>query len=104
MIRTTRRIAPILTIAASASALAGPCPEPEHVAPGLKHMVVCKGEVSTEITYRILLGVFERQFKADEMLTGLESKGFQAVLEATGSEYRIYTAGDIWSGYLFNKW
>ena len=93
MNRMKRRIALILTVAASASALAIPCPEAEVVAPGLKHVVLCKGEVSTETTYRILLGVFERQSDADDMLTGLQSKGFQAVLDANGSNYRIYTAG-----------
>jgi hypothetical protein len=93
MNRTTRRIALFLTAAASSAALAVPCPEPEFVAPGLKHVVLCKGEVSTETTYRILLGVFERQSEADEMLAGLQSKGFQAVLDANGSDYRLYTAG-----------
>ena len=93
MNRTVRRIALILTVAASATALAVPCPEPEIVSPGVKHVVLCKGEVSTETTYRILLGVFEHQAEADEMLAGLQSQGFQAVLDANGSDYRIYTAG-----------
>jgi exopolysaccharide biosynthesis protein len=93
MNRAMRRNALILTLAASASALAAPCPEPEIVAPGLKHTVLCKGEVSTETTYRILLGVFERQSEADERLAGLQKNGFEAVLEANGSNYRMYTAG-----------
>ncbi len=93
MHRRTSGIGLILTVATSLSALAAPCPEPEIVAPGLKHAVLCKGKVSSETTYRIPLGVFERQSEADEMLTDLQSKGFQVVLEATGSAYRIYTAG-----------
>jgi exopolysaccharide biosynthesis protein len=93
MLRTMRRIALVLTVATSASALAAPCLEPEIVATGLKHIMLCRGEASTTITYRILLGVFKRQSDADEMLSGLRSKGIQAALDADGSEYRIYTAG-----------
>jgi exopolysaccharide biosynthesis protein len=92
MNRTMRRTALILAVAVSATALAVPCPEPQIVAPGMKHVALCRGEVSTETMYRILLGVFERQSEADEMLVGLQSKGFQAVLDANGSDYRLYTA------------
>jgi hypothetical protein len=79
-----------------AAAAAAPCPTPrtaETLAPGLKHLVLCKGEAATEASYRILLGVFDRQSEADQMLERLHTNGFSAVADADGTDYRIVIPG-----------
>jgi len=86
----------VLALAYTAAAPAAPCPATrtaETLAPGLEHLVLCKGEVTTSTTYRILLGVFDRQSEADRMLERLHDKGFSAVPIAEGTDYLIVTPG-----------
>lgn len=82
----------VLVLALSIAA-AVPCQTTEVVAAGLEHLVLEKGEVTTQTTYRIQLGVFDRQADADAALTDLRAKGFAAALEATGTSYRLYSEG-----------
>ena len=89
-------IASILALSFAAAAPAAVCPSSstsEIVAPGLKHFLVCKGEVATAPSYRVLLGHFNRQADADQMLDRLQENGFSSVLVADGTNYRIVTPG-----------
>ncbi len=89
-------IALILALSCAEPSQAAPLPpEPttEMVAPGLKHFVYEKGEAATETSYRIVIGVFERQSDADQMLGRLQASGFSALLDADGSNYRILIPG-----------
>jgi len=93
------RISPIfvfLALSYAAAAAAAPCPAPrtaETLAPGLKHLVLFKGEVATAASYRILIGVFDRQSEADQMLDRLNTNDFSAVADADGTDYRIVIPG-----------
>ena len=93
------RISPIfvfLALSYAAAAAAAPCPTPrtaETLVPGLKHLVLCKGEVASAKSYRILIGVFDRQSEADQMLDRLNTNGFSAVADADGTDYRIVIPG-----------
>jgi len=85
-----------LALSYAAAVAAAPCPTPrtaETLAPGLKHLVLCEGEVATSASYRILLGVFDRQSEADQMLDRLHTNGFSAVADADGTDYRIVIPG-----------
>jgi len=85
-----------LALSCAAAAAATPCPTPrtvETLAPGLKHLVLEKGEVATATSYRILIGVFDRQSEADHMLDRLHTNGFSAVADADGTNYRIVIPG-----------
>ena len=93
------RISPtfvFLALSYAAAAVAAPCPTPrtaETLAPGLKHLVLCRGEVATATSYRILLGVYDRQSEADQLLDRLHTNGFSAVADADGTVYRIVIPG-----------
>ena len=93
------RISPtfvFLALSCVAAAAAPPCPTPqaaETLAPGLKHLVLCEGEVATAASYRILIGIFDRQSEADQMLDRLHTNGFSAVADADGTDYRIVIPG-----------
>jgi len=63
----------------------------ETLVPGLRYVVLSRGEIATETSYRILLGDFNRQAEADAALADLRASGFAAALEATGSSYRLYS-------------
>ncbi len=85
-----------LALACTAAAPATPCPATqtaETLAPGLEHLVLCKGEVTTSKTYRILLGVFDRQSEADHRLERLHENGFSVVPITEGTDYLIVTPG-----------
>ena len=85
-----------LVLSFAAAAAAAPCPAPrttEALAPGLEHLVLCRGEVATSTSYRILIGVFGRQSEADQMLDRLHTNGFSAVADADGTDYRIVIPG-----------
>jgi exopolysaccharide biosynthesis protein len=84
----------VLTVALAAAAVA-PAADPifETVVPGLRHLVLSKGRATTETSYRLHLGVFTSQSEADAALESLRADGFAAVLEATGSSYRLYSSG-----------
>jgi hypothetical protein len=85
-----------LALSYAAAAPAAPCPSAqtaETIAPGLKHLVVCKGSVAAATSYRILLGVFDSQSEADQMLDRLRKDGFSAAPDADGTVYRIVIPG-----------
>jgi len=86
----------ILALLYAVAAPAAPCPSAqtaETPAPGLKHLVLDKGEVAATTSYRILLGVFDSQSEADGMLDRLQKNGFSAVPDADGTVYRIVISG-----------
>ncbi len=86
----------ILALLYAVAAPAAPCPSAqtaETPAPGLKHLVLDKGEVAAATSYRILLGVFDSQSEADGMLDRLQKDGFSAVPDADGTVYRIVIPG-----------
>jgi hypothetical protein len=93
------RISPafiFLALSYAVAAVATPCPTPrtaETLAPGLKHLVLDKGEVATAASYRILIGVFDRQSEADQMFDRLQTNGFSVVADANGTDYRIVIPG-----------
>lgn len=91
--RMSSELVLLAALAAAATAPAGPCPQPETIAPGLRYSVLCRGAAATGTTYRIRLGAFDRQAEADAALTGLRAGGFAVALEATGSSYRLFTGG-----------
>ena len=96
MNRQTPPIVLMLALLYAAAAPAAPCPSErtaETVAPGMKHLLLCRGEVAAATSYRILLGVFDRQFEADQMLDRLRKNGFSAVPDADGTVYRIVIPG-----------
>lgn len=93
MRRMSLRTVLVMALTAAAPAPAGPCPQPETVAPGLRHAVLCRGAATTGTTYRIRLGTFDRQAEADAALAALRAGGFAVAIEATGSSYRLYSTG-----------
>jgi exopolysaccharide biosynthesis protein len=83
----------IVVLASSLCVAGAPEPASELVAPGLRHFVLERGRATTETTYRFQLGTFERQSEADAVLADLRAEGFAAELEASGSDYRLFSAG-----------
>lgn len=79
-----------LSCTASAPAAANPS---DQVAPGLRHLVISRGEVATSKSYRILLGTFESQSEADRLLQRMRDNGFAAIPTADGTRYRVVTPG-----------
>jgi exopolysaccharide biosynthesis protein len=65
----------------------------EIIAPGLRHVVIDRGEAATSESYQILVGTYDRQKEADRMLERLQSNGFRAVPTADGVRYRIVIPG-----------
>jgi len=65
----------------------------ETIAPGLRHLVISKGEVAAGKSYRIQLGIFDRQADADRMLERAQENGFTAFPYTDGNVYRIVTPG-----------
>jgi exopolysaccharide biosynthesis protein len=65
----------------------------ETIAPGLRHLVIERGDTATSESYQILVGVFDRQNEADQMLERLRSNGFRAVPTADGVRYRVVIPG-----------
>ncbi|MCJ7755318.1 MAG: SPOR domain-containing protein, partial [Thermoanaerobaculales bacterium] len=65
----------------------------ESPAPGLRHLVISKGEVATAASFRLLIGVFDSQSEADQMLARLGADGYSAALDADGKRYRIVIPG-----------
>jgi exopolysaccharide biosynthesis protein len=90
-----RTHAPILVLVAllSTTAVGGAAQSIEAVAPGLRHLVISKGDVATAATYRIVIGEFERQADADLALERLQENGFTAFPISFGDEYYIVTPG-----------
>lgn len=96
MHRKTFSIAVIVALADAALSLSvplPPTPTAEVVAPGLKHLIYEKGETATETSYRIVIGVFEYQSEADQMLGRLQASGFSALVDADGTNYRVLIPG-----------
>ena len=94
MKRKTSPVILLLALSVAAAAPAAPCPSArtaETLAPGLEHLVLCRGEVATAKSYRVLLGVFDRQSEADRMLERLHKEGFSAFPESEGTDYWIVT-------------
>ena len=86
----------VLALVCAAVASAAPCPSASvtgTVAPGLEHLTLCRGEVATTTSYRVLVGVFDRQSDADRMLERLSAHGISAVPVSGGGGYRIVAAG-----------
>ena len=88
-----QRISAIVLLLALAYAATATAAEPttETLAPGLEHLVLSRGEVATSKSYRILLGVFDRQSDADQMLERLREKGFTAFPSTGGTDYQVVT-------------
>jgi len=63
------------------------------VVPGLQHLVISKGGAATGKSYRIQIGVFDRQSDADRMLERAQENGFTAFPYTDGNVYRIVTPG-----------
>ena len=63
----------------------------ETLGPGLRHVVISRGEIATATSYRILFGVFSRQSEADQMLESLREIGVAALPTSDGIDYRIVT-------------
>ena len=61
----------------------------EVVARGLRHISVLRGNESTVVRYRVLVGAFDSQARADGMLARLESAGFSAGPHYRRGRYRI---------------
>lgn len=89
MVRTAQIMA-ILLFAGSWWAQASP-PLIETVAPGLEHRFLVEGEASGSSGYRILLGVFEHQSDAAELMERLDKSGTAAFPESEGSDYWVVT-------------
>jgi hypothetical protein len=87
------KIFPIFLFVALSCAATAPATDrtAETLAPGLQHLVICKGEIATGKSYRILLGVFDRQSEADRMLEKLRVNDFAAFPYTEGGDYRIVT-------------
>ena len=90
-----RRILPTFFFLALWCAKAALAVEPstEILAPGLKHLVLSRGEAATSKSYRVLIGVFERQSEADKMLHRLWGKDFSALPYTGGTDYRVVSQG-----------
>jgi exopolysaccharide biosynthesis protein len=80
----------LLTLAYAAPAKAAE-QSAETLAPGLKHHVLSRGEAATTKSYRILLGAFDRQSDADQMLERLREQGFTAFPFTGGTDYLVVT-------------
>ncbi len=89
------KISPILVSIALSWTIAAPAAEQsiETPAPGLRHLVIRKGETATAVSYRILIGVYDSQPEADQTLGRLGADGFSAALDADGKRYRIVIPG-----------
>ena len=86
---------PICVSLALVLAATSPAAEPkvETVAPGLRHLVISKGQVATAMSYRIVIGEFESQADADRVLERLEENGITVFPVSFGSDYSIVTPG-----------
>lgn len=78
----------LCTAAASATGNTG-----DTVAPGLRHVVITRGEAATGKSYRILIGTFERQSEADHLLDRMRKNGIAALPTADGKRYQVVTPG-----------
>lgn len=65
----------------------------ETVVPGLRHLVISRGDVAAAPTFRILIGEYDSQSEAGEMLGRLTADGFSAALDADSKRYRIVIPG-----------
>ena len=90
-----QKIFPILVLLAHSLAAAASAAEitSRTLAPGLKHLVIAKGQVAISESYRIRIGVFESQTEADHLLERLQENGFTAFPISFGSDYYIVTSG-----------
>jgi exopolysaccharide biosynthesis protein len=89
------KIFPLLVFAAVSCTAVAPAAENanDQVAPGLRHLVIGRGEVATGKSYRILLGTFESQSEADRLIQRMRENGFAAGPTADGTRYRVVTPG-----------
>jgi hypothetical protein len=85
----------VLFLFALIRAAAAPAAEKtgEPVAPGLRHLVKARGETATAPTFRILIGEYDSQSEADQMLDRLTADGFPVALDADSKRYRIVIPG-----------
>jgi hypothetical protein len=84
----------ILAVSWAAVLSADPCSSPrtvEELAPGLTHLVLCRGEGAVGDGYRLVFGPFPRQSVADQTLKGLEEMGIAALPISDGKNYRVVT-------------
>ena len=89
------KIFPSLVLSALACTTVAPAADNanDQVAPGLRHLVISRGEVNTGKSYRILLGTFESQAEADRTFERMRENGFAAFPTADGTRYRVVTPG-----------
>ena len=89
------KILPLFVVAAVSCTAVAPAAENanETIAPGLRHLVISRGEVATGKSYRILLGTFESQSEADRLIQRMRENGFAAIPTADGTRYRVVTRG-----------
>ena len=59
------------------------------VAPGIRHIQVLRGSLSTTVRYRLLAGSFDSQARADAALERLEGAGFRAAPHYRNGRYRV---------------
>jgi len=88
------RILIVLAISSVGGFSADPCPSPrtaEELAPGLTHLVLCRGEGAVGEGYRLLFGPFARQSAADRMLERLQTMDIAALPISDGKDYRLVT-------------
>lgn len=87
------RTAQMITILILTSAWWAQASEPliETIVPGLEHRLLVEGETAASPGYRILLGIFEHQSDAAELLERLDESGNAAFPESEGSDYWVVT-------------
>ncbi len=61
----------------------------EILAPGLRHTRILRGSTSSSVRYRILVGLFDSQARADAMLARVKNAGVAAAPHYRGLRYRI---------------
>jgi len=61
----------------------------ELLAPGLRHTRILRGSTTSSVRYRILVGSFDSQARADAMLARLKNAGVAAAPHYRGLRYRI---------------
>jgi hypothetical protein len=89
------------TVAASAWLLAGAAASAgrveqrarEILAPGLKHTFLGKGSTASAIRYRVVVGIFEHQRQADELLDRLDRANIPAIAYYRAGRYHIASVG-----------
>jgi hypothetical protein len=87
--------APDPTEAGATPAAAAAGERVEHVAPGLVHRSLRRGEPAAAERYRVIVGAHERQREADELLARLEGWGETPAVSFRDHAYEISLAGFV---------